>query len=125
MISIIFLLHNTRFTVVQTYSIFWSEITSEIVQESMHGIINIIMQNFITSSSLLFSDTNGYLLLANVETIKTMNLDGSSLQTLTYEPRNVIDADFHYRYIYNIYTHILLMLICSTICKYCKCTPTL
>ena len=98
MISIIFLLHNTRFTVVQTYNTFWSEITSEIVQESMHGIINIIMQNFITSSSLLFSDTNGYLLLANVETIKTMNLDGSSLQTLTSEPRNVIDTDFHYRY---------------------------
>ena len=96
-------MHNTRFTVVQTYSIFWSEITSEIVQECMHGIINIIMQNFITSSSLLFSDTNGYLLLANVETIKTMNLDGSSLQTLTYEPRNVVDTDFHYRYIYNIY----------------------
>ena len=99
MISIIFLLHNTRFTVVQTYNTFWSEITSEIMQESMYGIINIIMQNFILhGSSLLFSDTNGYLLLANVVTIKTMNLDGSSLQTLTSEPSNVLDTDFHYRY---------------------------
>ena len=42
--------------------------------------------------------TNGYLIIGNQADIKTANLDGNNLRTLTNSPTNAIGVDFDFRY---------------------------
>ena len=52
--------------------------------------------------------TNGYLIIGNQADIKTANLDGSNLHTLTNSPTNAIGVDFDFRY-ENIINNLLFI----------------
>lgn len=89
-----------RFTVVQSYSVYWAKQSSAIIQEGIccvHVCTCWLMCSFLMAAFTLATDP--YLIFANQFFIGTLQANGSDLHAVLSDLENAGGLDYHYRFV--------------------------